>query len=80
MAKNYFNVILNKEAVRSLLRSSEMMSVCKEKAEGIQQRAGEGYAVSEYQGVNRVNVSVYTDSYEAMKDNSENETLLKSLR
>ena len=69
---------LNKAGVRELLRSQEMMTVCKEYAERIRSRAGAGYEVSTYVGTNRVNASVYADTYEARRDNYENNTLLKA--
>lgn len=69
---------LNKAGVRELLRSQEMMTVCKEYADRIRSRAGAGYEVSTYVGTNRVNASVYADTYEARRDNYENNTLLKA--
>lgn len=71
---------LNKKGVRQLLRSQEMKQICEEHAEAIRGRCGEGYEVSTYTGTNRVNASVYTATYEARKDNSDNNTLLKGLR
>lgn len=70
---------LNRKGVRELLRSSEMLGVCKQYADAARGRAGEGYEVSTYIGKNRVNASVYADTYDARKDNSEHNTLLKSL-
>ena len=70
---------LNKSGVRDLLRSNEMMSVCVDYANKVQGRAGDGYEVSTYVGANRVNASVSAATYEARKDNHENNTLLKAL-
>ena len=69
---------LNRAGVRELLRSQEMMSVCKSYADGIRNRAGDGYEVDTFVGRNRVNASVYADTYEARKDNYDNNTLLKA--
>ena len=69
---------LNRAGVRELLRSPEAMSVCRSYADAIRNRAGEGYEVDEYTGTNRVNTSVYAATYEARKDNYENNTLLKA--
>lgn len=73
-------IVLNSEGVKSLLKSSEMMEICKQKAEQIQKKSGKGYATSTHTGKSRVNVSVFTDKTEAMLDNSENDTLLKNMR
>lgn len=78
MAKRY-RIELNGEGVRELLRSSEMMSVCKEHARQIAARAGSGYAVSTYTGKTRVNASVYAATEEANRDNLKNNTLLKAV-
>ncbi len=80
MSKSKIKVVLNGAGVRSLLKSQEMMSVCEAQAKEIVQRAGEGYETSAYTGKSRVNVSVYPGDYKAMKDNSENNTLLKAVR
>ena len=42
-------------------------------------RAGDGYATDVYQAGTRVIASVYTETEEAMKDNLENNTLLKAV-
>lgn len=71
---------LNRAGVRELMRSHEMMNVCRSYAEGIKGRAGDGYEVTTYVGANRVNASVHAETYEARKDNYDNNTLLKALR
>lgn len=71
---------LNRAAVRELLRSSEMQSICKELADGIAGRVGSGYEVTTHTGKNRVNASVNATSYEAKRDNMKNNTLLKAVR
>lgn len=70
---------LNRQGVRELLKSQEMMNVCREYAEQVRSRAGDGYEISTYVGTNRVNASVYADTYEARKDNFDHNTLLKAL-
>lgn len=69
---------LNRAGVRDLLRSDEMMSVCKEYASGIQARAGDGYELTTHVGPNRVNASVHAATAEARRDNYEHNTLLKA--
>ena len=70
---------LNSDGVRELLKSPEMMSACREQAETALSRLGDGYAISEYTGANRVNVSVYTASREAMQENLDSNTILCAL-
>lgn len=74
-----FRIELNAEGVRELLRSSEMMAVCREHAERIAERAGTGYEVTTYTGENRVNASVHAATEEAYRDNLKNNTLLKAV-
>ena len=69
---------LNRAGVRELLRSAEAMNVCREYANNIRTRAGNGYEVDTYVGANRANASVYAATYEARKDNYDNNTLLKA--
>lgn len=78
MAK--FRFELNRAGVRELLKSQEMMNLCKSYADGIRERAGEGFEADTYVGTNRVNAMVYPATHEAAKDNMENNTLLKAVR
>lgn len=73
-------VELNSEGVRDLLRSPEMAAICKSHAMEIARRTGSGYSVSVFTGVNRVNASVMTETSEAVRENLENNTLLKAVR
>lgn len=73
-------VKLNGEGVRSLLKSAEMMAVCRELAEGARGRAGSGYEVNTYTGKKRVNAEVRAETAQARNDNIKNNTLLKVLR
>ena len=70
---------MNRAGVRELLRSGEMASICREHANKVKNAAGDGYEVTTYTGRNRVNASVHAETYEARKDNYENNTLLKAL-
>lgn len=79
MAKT--RIVLNKSGVREMLRSNEMMNICLEHANATMEAAGgEGYEVTSYTGKNRVNASVRANTVKTIKDNLENNTLLKSLR
>lgn len=64
--------------VGQLLKSPEMQAVLISHAEGIKNRAGEGYSV--YVGPSRANVSVQTETEAAARDNLEHNTLLKAVR
>ena len=71
---------LNRDAVRNMLRSSEMQSICREHAERIASNAGDGYNVDTYVGKNRCNAQVSTVTDEAYRDNLQNNTLLRGLQ
>lgn len=70
---------LNRAGVRALMQSHEAMSICKTYADAIGGRAGEGYEVSTHVGKTRANASVFAATWEARRDNYENNTLLKAL-
>ena len=73
-------VELNNEGVRELLRSAEMEAICKQQAQAIKDRVGDGYLVTTYTGRNRVNASVYAVTDQAKRDNLKNNTLLKAVK
>lgn len=73
-------VELNSEGVRELLRSAEMEAICKQQAQEIKNRVGDGYLVTTYTGRNRVNASVYAVTDQAKRDNLKNNTLLKAVK
>lgn len=72
--------ILNRAGVAELMKSPEMITLLKETAKTIQNRAGDGYEVSAFTGKNRANISIKTKSCKAIRDNNKNNTLLKALR
>lgn len=72
-------ITLNRSGVRELLRSKEMMAICEEYAYKAVNTLGDGYEVSTHID-DRVNASIETVSYEAMRDNMENNSILKALR
>lgn len=71
---------LNSAGVQELLKGSSMQSVLSEHARAISGNAGEGYSQDIYVGKTRANAMVYADTYQAKKDNLENNTLLKAVR
>lgn len=77
MAKVKFE--LNRNGVRELLRSPEMMAVCQDYANRALGSLGDGYEVSTMTGRNRVNAEVRAETFAARKGNLENNTILKAL-
>lgn len=73
-------VKLNTSGVRELMRSPEMKNICEEYANKALGRLGSGYIVTTYTGRNRVNASVYAESYEAKRENMQHNTILKAIR
>lgn len=78
MAKT--KIKLNRAGVRELLKSSEMLAVCEEKAASIRNRCGDGYETNSFVGKNRVNAMVFASTYQAKRDNMKNNTILKALK
>ena len=76
MAKMKFE--LNSAGVVQLLKSAEMRGVIESEANGMSNRAGEGYVVR--YGRDRVVAFVETGTDAAVQDNLDNNTLLKAVR
>ena len=76
---NHLEFELNRAGVRELMLSTQMMAICREKANSALSRLGDGYEATEHIGKNRVNVEIKAVSYKAQKENSQNNTILKSL-
>lgn len=72
-------VELNREGVRELLKSQEMMDICREYADAALGRLGGGYEVDTHTGKNRVNAEVKAVTYSAKKENHRNNTILKAV-
>lgn len=72
-------VVLNSAGIRELLRSEEMRAVLEEQASRISSRCGAGYEHDTYLTEGRAVASVYAASDEAILDNLENNTILRSL-
>lgn len=75
-----FKFELNKKGVRELMQSEEMQAILKGKADNALNSLGEGYKSDTYVGKNRANAMVYADTYQAKKDNLENNSILKAVR
>lgn len=77
MAKVKFE--LNRQGVRELMKSKEMMDICSEYANNALARLGDGYEVNTYSGQNRVNAEVYAQSFAAKRENLKSNTILKAV-
>lgn len=75
-----FKFELNREGVRELLQSPEMMDVCKSYANKALSNLGDGYVVTTRTGKTRVNAEIAAQTRQARQENSENNTILKALR
>ena len=71
---------LNRQGVRELMQSDEMMAVVSRLANESLATLGDGYEVTTLVGKTRVNAEIAAVTYQARKENSENNTILKSLR
>lgn len=70
---------LNSPGIREMLRSDEMQALLGEKAAEIAGRCGAGYESDIYLTGGRAVASVYAESKEAVKDNLDNNTILRNL-
>lgn len=77
MAK--FKFELNRSGVRKLLQSPEMEAICEEYANNALNSLGDGFEVSTYVGRTRVNASIIATTFEARKENSETNCILKAV-
>lgn len=74
-------IVLNSAGIQELLKSSEMAAICQDAAGAYMSRLPDGYEIGgTYVGQKRVNVSVGPVTYEAKKDNLENNTMLRALQ
>ncbi len=75
-----FKFVLNRAAVRELMKSEEMQTILKDKADNALNSLGEGYKSDIHVGKNRANAMVYADTYKAKKDNLKNNSILKAVK
>lgn len=71
---------LNSSGVGQLLKSAELEALLKEQADAIAARCGSGYDSDTKMMGTRVISSVYTDTLEAVRDNMDNNTILRALQ
>lgn len=73
-------VVLDHAGFRALLTSPEITAEVAAAADRIAQTAGDGYAASTQVGQGRAVALIYPATYEAARDNRENNTLLKAMQ
>lgn len=79
MAKVDFR--FNLPGLNELMKSAEMQGVLNEAANQIAATAGEGYEVESAHNINFIAIAaVHAETYEAKRDNSQNNTLLKAAK
>lgn len=71
--------VLNSAGVREMLQSEEMKSVCEEYAQQIQASLGSDYEMTSDIGTSRARATLKAVTNRAIKDNYENNTLLKAV-
>ena len=74
-----FKFELDRAGVGELLKSSEMMAICKEHADRALHTLGDGYEVTTHAGKTRVNASVHATSYKARRDAFDNNSIHKAV-
>ena len=71
---------LNRAGVRALLKSEQMAAVCRQYASRVVQRAGTGYEMQQRSYPERNGYVARPATYQARKDNLDNNTLEKAVR
>ena len=69
----------NSAGIQEMPKSAEMMAICKGYADKAVAQLGDGYSVSTYTGKTRVNASVNAETFEARKENLENNSIIKAV-
>ena len=80
MSKTSVRFVLNSAGVRALLKSHEVMEVCKEHADATRSNLGDGYTVTTRTGKTRVNAEVAAYTQKARQECFENNSILKALK
>ena len=78
MAKVKFE--LNREGVRELMKSDEMVSVLESYANKAVAQLGDGYSSNTHVGRNRANAEVTADTFQARRENAQFNTILKAVQ
>lgn len=76
---NKVDIKLNNSGIQELLKSDGLAAICRQKAEEIASRAGDGFSVEERNYPKRKGYAVRPTTSEAYYRNLEENTLLKAL-
>lgn len=79
MSNKNVQIVLNSAGVRELLKSDAIAAACKEQADAVAARAGDGYIVEQRNYPERTGYAVTAETDEARRDNYNHNTLLKAL-
>jgi hypothetical protein len=71
--------VLNKEGVRELLQSAEMVQIITDASNDVASRARDGFEADVIVGKNRIVGHIKVMTKEAKLDNEENNTLLRAI-
>lgn len=72
-------IVLNDKAIQDLLKSVEVQTDLKHRADRIAAAAGEGMEVFEYIGKDRAHAGVFTDSFPARYHEARDRALTKAI-
>lgn len=72
-------VVLNSAGVRALLKSKELAAECERQARKKKSELGRGYNIESFTAPTRVVYRVYIDDPQAIADNLQNNTMLKTM-
>lgn len=72
-------VEINYNGLLELFKTPEIQDACVSVADQVAGKAGKDYNVSKWKGPHRAGATVWCDSAEAIRDNYDNNTLLKAL-
>lgn len=73
-------VVLNRQGVRSLLRSNELKRECSEYANKALAKLGDGYKTDTYTGKTRSNAMILADSSKARREARSDNTIWKAVK
>lgn len=72
-------VVLNRRAMRDLLRSQEILTDLERRGQAVANAAGPGHAVDSQIGTTRARVAVYTDTFDAALSEANSRTLTRAI-
>ena len=80
MNKSRFKVWIESDAVVELMKSGRMQEILNDYAQNALGRLGEGYEATLFLGTDRAKAQVTAVSYQARKENLEQNTILKAVK